>query len=879
MATQLQSAPNGANGRSLKDDESTAVNGTSTASSMPCPDPSAHNKTKKSTLQDHASAAALYSTNPVKATNNHSRDVHLLGPDGKLSSASAATSLKYARAQDLPSYPIVGIETQNSGLTAASLAHANQKSPSYPKVESSSAAGKAALLAAGYKMDPLWQPEASAAGSKAALLAHRDGAKVNLWKPEASADGNSAATIAMKKQGLSPQVDYGHTDDGRKRALVAATGAVSTSNRRRAQSTPAHPPLYPDSENSARNALNAATLVHASSMRKKAQPAPAARDSNRLGSGAMEAARIQHAKSISRDMYTEHPPIRWDVEEKQHQAALRASAISMANQMIEVQKKHPELTGPSQAQSGASVAHGQHQGITSEEDLREQAKRYIGIQEAAQKLAAERLAKIGYDENAAYRSYYGYGNEKPSSRSKLSMRRGRRRASSNPEPQDSSSDDEFRSRRIRTQMSQLNKSLADVDAKRANDQKGLMAAAQRKVQAQMQGMDKKIFDETGKMSPAMIEEWDAKARARATAASEARMENHGRIHLGNGKYMDQADIDAVALARIQPTLDEINEKTEKRRAEEEERRIEMEAQKREQLKEKERAAEIKAEEKRAKDEERRVAKTQSSEEKAAKRQEKEAEKEKKAEEKRMAKEEKRKSREAPKPIISAPIPTSIEDGTTSPTSHEEALAAAGAEVENGNDDLYRDPTPAARHSTDDAAAEPTSATSPTSPASPTSPTADATSPKEGSKGFKGFLSKFKRRSKHSGDHQPGFIGGASLRASSGPTSKDEAPTSPRATDGPLTSNPLPSSSTRPSDSRRYSDVSSLSSGPASRGRSPERIETKDTKISGGSAGTEFEEARDDFDEKLAPPPSFTSESNAGRKGSPNRDSRFHEVGI
>jgi phage FluMu gp28-like protein len=150
-------------------------------------------------------------------------------------------------------------------------------------------------------------------------------------------------------------------------------------------------------------------------------------------------------------------------------------------------------------------------------------------------------------------------------------------------------------------MSDFNRQLAEVDAKKQDqDRKYLLAAAQRRVQAQMQGLDKKIFDETGQMSPAMIEDWDAQARAKAAAASEARMEHHGKVHIGHGKYIDQAEIDAVAQARIQPTLDEINEKTEKRRAEEEERRLDLEEKKREQRLEKERAAELKAEEKRIK---------------------------------------------------------------------------------------------------------------------------------------------------------------------------------------------------------------------------------------------------------------------------------------
>ena len=449
-----------------------------------------------------------------------------------------------------------------------------------------------------YKMAPQWQPEISAAGSKAALLAHKDGVKLTHWTPEANPHGNSAANIAMSRKASTPQaVDNGDAEDRRKKALLAATGAVSTVGRRRAQSTPTAPPLFPDSENSARNALSAATLAHSPSMRAKTPTAPSVvTDSNRLGSGAMEAARIQHSKSISREMYTSAPPVALEVEEKKRKDALRASAISMAKKMYDIQQQNDEVARTA-AQTGATTAHSQHN--VEEEDIKTQALRYIGVQEAAQKLAAERLAKIGYDENAMMRSHYGF--DKPT-RSRLSIRRGRNRASSNPEPPDSS-DDEFQSRRIRSQMSQLNKTLAEVDAKkREQDRRHLLAAAERKVQAQMLGLDKKIFDETGKMSPAMIEEWDAKARAKAAANSEVRMENHGRVHIGNGKYMDQKDIDAVALSRVQPTLDEITEKTEKRRAEEEERRLELEEKKRQERIEKERAADIKAEEKRAKGE-------------------------------------------------------------------------------------------------------------------------------------------------------------------------------------------------------------------------------------------------------------------------------------
>lgn len=506
--------------------------------------------------------------------------------------------MKYARANELPSFPVVGIDASSSAGAAALLANQNKKSPEWWKPEQSSAAGKAALLANDYKMKPLWQPEASAAGSKAALLAHRDGGKLNLWQPEASADGNSAATIAMRKTGLGPKVDYGVTEDGRSKALLAATGAHSASGRKRAQSIPMSAPLYPDSKNSAKNALNAATIAHSPSMRASKAPAVQPQDANRLGSGAMEAARIQHAKS-AREMYTSAPPVSLEIEEKKRNDALRASAVVMAKKMYDVQQQY--IDGASAARTGATAAHGQQPVATSEGDIKQQAMQYIGIQEAAQKLAQERLAKIGHDENAAYRSYYGYEKQP---RSKLSMRRGRPRARSTSEApaEDSDSDeDDFRSRRIRHQMQQFNQQLADVDAKkREQDRKSLIAAAERKVQAQMQGLDKDVYNKTGKMSNIMTNDWDEKARQRALANSEARMENHGRVNIGNGKWMDQAEIDAIAQARLQPTLDEITDKAEKRRAEDAERQFELEKKRRQEQEEKARQAEIKAEERKGK---------------------------------------------------------------------------------------------------------------------------------------------------------------------------------------------------------------------------------------------------------------------------------------
>ena len=74
------------------------------------------------------------------------------------------------------------------------------------------------------------------------------------------------------------------------------------------------------------------------------------------------------------------------------------------------------------------------------------------------------------------------------------------------------------------------------------------------------------------------------------------MVNHGKIHIGGGKYMDQSEIDAIAKARLQPTLDEISEKAEAQRARDEEIRLAEEQRKREEEAEKTRIATVKAEE-------------------------------------------------------------------------------------------------------------------------------------------------------------------------------------------------------------------------------------------------------------------------------------------
>ncbi|KAF2280756.1 uncharacterized protein EI97DRAFT_428861 [Westerdykella ornata] len=822
MATQTETAQQGPNPQNPRHDTDNAVE----TMGLRCPDSSAH-KTKD-TSQDHASAPAL---NPSTLSQvSTQREMNPLGPDGRLSTASAAASLKHARAHELPSFPVVGIDTHISANTAANLAHANRKSPEWWKPERSPAAGRAALIAKDYKMPPLWQPEPSAAGSKAAVLAHKGSINVDRRMPELSVRGTSAANLAVQRQRAVPEADYGYAEHEDGGSSVAAPGAVPPSRRPRAKSTPEQPAIYPDAEISEKNALNAATVAHRPSTKTTSMP------SDRFGSDAMEAARIQHAR-VSRDMYTATPPVSVEVEEKRRQDALRASAVSMARKMYD--PKHPQTGQPP--------------------DVREQAMKYISIQEAAQKLAAERLAKIGFDEEAAYRSYYGY--EKPA-RTRLSLRLGRRRASTSSELVDSDDEDELQSWKIRSQMSQFNQKLAEVDEKkRAQDRKQLLAAALRNVQAEMESLDKKVFEQTGYMSPSMVEERYARARAKAAAESEARMEDRGKVYVGHGKFMSQAEIDAIALAKVQPTLDEITEKTEKRRAEEEERRLELEEKKREQRIEKERAAEIKAEEKRFRREEKLAAKERSAAEKAAEKEMKSIEKEKtatedeskpeesgrKAEEEHVATEAQYKEEQVEEAVVAASAPPPA-------TMTEEVTAIEGVSGE-GPHAVGVAGEPVTQTEAEEGSAE---GAVPTSPPEPTSPPSE-------SRGFKGLFNKFKRRSRlapaPAASETPGFIGGAALRQPPTQSDQDATPSIPRSAE------------------QQQPQVPPVSSGPDV-GRSPSTQRPGTTSPGPAGVNDEERESRDGFDEELAPPPKLPAqEVQTGREESPKRDSRFREVGI
>lgn len=881
-----------------------------------------------SKLEDQAATAALYVTRNKRQSKTTGQE--FLDKDQRLSSAGAAASLKYANPQDLPSYPSAGLKSNNSAAgAAASLGWANQKSFEHWKPDPSASASTAAALANDYKMAPLWQPEQSTNGAKAAVLAARDGGKVEIWQPEANSPwGNSAAAKAFKKfgaGGLSPVLDYGYTTLGRQGSMQAATGAMAQ-GRRRAQSdlpAPIRGPTYPDEANASSNALSAATSAHKQG-RLMEEPVGGSTPYTNMG----------------REMYTSHPPVAPEVEERNRQDTIHASAVAMAKGMYS--RQQTQLAVDSHAQSGAAAAHGRHPSISSTISDETPPMRFNNLQEAAQKLAQERLAKLHdeHSKNREYRDYYGGNNSSKGAyvgssiapvSHKLSMRgRARRRASSDGDLDE----DREQSNKIRGQMSIFSNNLAQIDErKRAKDRENLIAVAQRNVTKSLHGMDERVFAETGKVAPSLLSEWEVKAHAAAQAKSDARMENHGMIHIGGGKFIKQSEIDAVAQRNVQPVLDEINEKAEAERERQAALKLEQETTAR-------KAAEKKTREKESKAINKKLKQQDKDEEKMRKADEKSARKE----EERLAKE-KRKSAKSGGAVIAptaertvdpasesvaatepltAPTESAVEP-VTPETSVEPATAIVASPLEapevetpaveasaveepseeppeeppvESVPQTSQPPEPAAiRTSMEDGASlrmrEVADAANPTesTPLSPSSPSKGKMKnwlkSKFSSKSNSNKMRKSPTAEKQSKEEK--FVGGAALTGASVKNDSNASlgQHSSSIRDVALATAPSATSNTNPGEipvseylsedidttepageeervahpARRASEVSSLSSVGGD--------ETADD-----TADEEFLEARDNFDEDLAPPPTFVAE----KRSSENvRDSKFIEA--
>ncbi|SCN75969.1 uncharacterized protein FFB20_08890 [Fusarium fujikuroi] len=523
--------------------------------------------------------------------------------------ANNSGRLKYADPRDLPSYPSAGLRPDGAAASAAaSLGWSNQKPIELWKPDKTSSASAAAALAKDYKMAPAWEPTTNSAGHKAALLAVGSANAALNQSPSQRRShegwGNSAATQAFNTNRANsmrqPDPRASDTSLQGQKSLAAAKGAMSTT-RRRAKSTPSapdsHAPLSSPKTNTRPDALNGAALAHKASLRAKP---------------ATENAGAVPLTTMTRNMFTSNPPVKPEVDERQNNEQLHASAVAMARKMYSHQQKIIDE---------AKETHGQGSDAP-------QPKPYINLQDAAYKQAQERLAKLEqeHQKNRDYQSYYG--NESSPKRRFTLTSKLRRRSSS-----DGDLDDRQQSERIRQQMSLFSNKLSEVDQKkRQDDRNALLAAAQRNVKARLQGMDEKVYHETGKVNPTLMSEWELKAHQLASASHETRNANKGKIDIGGGRFMDPHDIDAIAAKRMQPLLDDINEKAEVERERLATLKMEEEARKAEQEKQKARDREIKEITKKLKDQEKQEYKAKKAEEKAAR-----------AEERRQAKEEKQRT--------------------------------------------------------------------------------------------------------------------------------------------------------------------------------------------------------------------------------------------
>jgi hypothetical protein len=399
------------------------------------------------------------------------------------------------------------------------------------------------------KANPSWQPEQSALGARAAIIASQDGRTPGVENPPPSKWGNTAANRAFNSErtgGAVPNVSKDPIPTRRKGSLMAASGAMSN-RKRRSDSAPVAvvKPSYPDEANARINALRAATHAHNSSMKVK----------TRFPEGG-----ASPMTNISKEMYTSHPPISSDVNEKNKSDMMQASAVAMARQMYKVMQDQGSINAQEGQQRNSNQpkmsSDGRRRSL-SDSSFEPAPMRFNNLHEAAQRLAHERLAKLQDERtiNRDYRDYYG-GSTPVRTGSKLfSIARNRHRASSDGALDNGNQ----QSQRIRAEMSIFPSNTNPVDVKqRQMDRDALLAVAQRNVTKSLQDMDDQVFAETGKVTPAMTHDWETKANITTNQEQNLQMHDDGKVDIGGGVLIDRSAVDAVALRNVQPVIDDID---------------------------------------------------------------------------------------------------------------------------------------------------------------------------------------------------------------------------------------------------------------------------------------------------------------------------------
>jgi hypothetical protein len=267
---------------------------------------------------------------------------------------------------------------------------------------------------------------------------------------------------------------------------------------------------------------------------------------------------------MDRKMFTSNPPVKPETDEKNRADVLHASALAMAKRMYDQQQKIIDNSARMHARS-SSFSGGDTASLASSRNEEQPPLVHNSLQEAAYRLAQERLAKLQeeHEKQRGFQEYYGAGTAQRTKLGTIKGKLSRRRSSSDGDMLE----DQRRSDQIRKQMSFLNNKVAEVDEdKRARDREALLAAAQRNVRAQLQEMDNKVQSDTGRVPQIDMDGWGRKAMVAAQAKSAAGNHNTaGKVDIGGGKFVDRSEVDKIAAERVQPLLDEINDLADKER--------------------------------------------------------------------------------------------------------------------------------------------------------------------------------------------------------------------------------------------------------------------------------------------------------------------------
>lgn len=515
---------------------------------------------------------------------------------------------------------------------------------------------KAAVLAVGsastaYRHSSVKKSRHDSWGNSAAALAFTTNANRPV-SPEpvtlTASHGSSAATQAFQANRIqSAKVASSPPPSPREKPLAAAKGAMSPSklgvprSRARSYSTPPEP-YYADAKRASVSALNGASIAHQAAMNKPPE---------------IKATGAVPITTMTRNMFTSHPPVKPEVDEQTTSERIHQSAVEMAKKMYQQQQLNRIHDSQDENEGDAGTS----------------ANRFVNLQDAAYKQAQERLAKLQdeHEKNRRYQEYYT--SEKPLRRRFTIMDRIRRRSVS-----ESDVEDRARSDLVHQKMSLFTSSLDQVDEeKRERDREALLIAARHNVKASLQGMDEQHYFETGKVNPTILGDWQVRAQQAAQLRHDTRAEDGGRVDIGGGMFMDADEIDAIAARRVRPVLDDIHEKAEAERERLASLKLEEEAKKAEAEREKDRERELKEIQKRARgklelvsshfaspyrskmypnrdqiEEDKQQEKAKRQQEKLEEKQRREEDKVAKAEQKRLAKEEKKNPK--PQTIVTDP---------------------------------------------------------------------------------------------------------------------------------------------------------------------------------------------------------------------------------